>query len=111
MHQHGPWPERAGHGVDARPEWRVRQVSVTLGGLHVRMTQQLADHFQRRTAADQQGREGMAQIVDPNIRRLGLLLDVDPEHADFLHGLPGRIAGEQPWAALRHRQLALAIDG
>ena len=44
MHQHGPWPECAGHGID--PQARVHQVGVALRRLHLRMAQQLADHFQ-----------------------------------------------------------------
>ena len=40
--------------IDARPQRRVHKMRIALGRLHLRMTQQLADHFQGRTTADQQ---------------------------------------------------------
>jgi hypothetical protein len=83
---------------------------IPLGRLHLRMAQQLADHFQGCTTADQEGRESVAQIVDPHIGQVRVPLDVDPEAADFLHGLSGRVAGKQPRHTAWHQQLALAYD-
>ena len=61
-------PEDMRHRVDTRPQGRVHQMRITLGRLHLRMTQQLADHFQGCTPTDQQRREGVAQIMDAHIR-------------------------------------------
>ena len=84
---------------------------IALGRLHLAVAQQLANHLERGPAADQQGSKGVAQIMNANSGQLGIPLDVDPEPADFLDGLTRNVAGEQPWIALGHEQLALAHDG
>lgn len=43
-------------------------MSIALGGLHLAVTQKLADHLQGRAATDQEGSKGVSEIVDPNIR-------------------------------------------
>ena len=55
MHQLRAGPEDVGHSIDPVTQRRVHQMGIALGRLHLRVTQQLADHFQRRAAADQQG--------------------------------------------------------
>jgi hypothetical protein len=104
MHQLRAGPEDAGDGIDPVAQGRIHQVGIALGRLHLRVAQQLADHFQRGATADQQGREGVAQVVDPDIGQFGLGLDPDPEPADFLDRLAGRVAGEQPRIAAWHQQ-------
>ena len=111
MHDLRAGPEHAGHGVDTGAQGRIHQVRIALGRLHLAVAQQLADHFQRRTAADQQGGEGVAQVVDPHLGKSGLFLHVDPEAADFLDRLARHIAGKKPRVALWHHQLALAHNG
>jgi hypothetical protein len=70
-------------------------VGIALGGLHLAVTQQFPDHFQRGPTADQQGGKGVAEIVDPNIRDLDRLLDCRPKSADFFHRLARHITGKQ----------------
>ena len=82
MDQPGLRPEGAGHGVDPGAQGRVHQVGIAQGGLHLTVTQQLADHFQRGAAADQQGRKGVAQVMDPDVLQPALLLDLRPEAAE-----------------------------
>ena len=85
-------------------------MGIALGRLGLAVTEQLADHLQGCAAADQQGREGMAQIVDVDIGKPGLLLDLRPKPSHFLHRLAGRIAGEEPWRPFRYQQKVLAQD-
>ena len=49
--------------------------------------------------------------MNAHIRQFCVFLDLDPEPADFLDRLSGRIAGKQPRHPTRHQQLALAHDG
>ena len=111
MHKARPWAQEVGHRVDPRPQRRIHQVGVALRGLHLAVAQKLADHFQRGTTADQQGSEGVAQVVDAQIGQLGILLNFHPEPADFPHRLTDGLTGKQPRIAARDYQLALADDG
>ena len=111
MHQNRLRTERAGHGIDPGAQRRIHQMGIALGGLRLAVTQQLADHFQRGAAADQERGEGVAQVVDPDILDPDLLLYPLPEVADFLHRLAGHIARKQQLAAARDQNLALSDDG
>ena len=92
--QPGLRAERNGDGIDTGAQRRVHQVGIAKRRLHLAVPQQLADHFQRGTATDQQRGEGVAQVVDVDVRQAALLLDLSPEPAHLLHRLAGHIAGE-----------------
>ena len=85
-------------------------MSISLRGLHLTVAQEPADHLQRGPAADQQGREGVAKVMDTHIRQIRLFLNACPEPADFANRLAYGLAGEQPWVAIRYDHLALAHD-
>lgn len=103
--------QEAGHRVDARAQRRVHQMGIALRGLHLAVAEQLSDHFQRRATADQQGCEGMAQIMDAHVGKFGVLLDLGPEASDFPHWLADGLAGEKPRIAARHGLKAQPHDG
>jgi len=69
-------------------------MGVSLRGLHLAVAEQLADHFQRGATADQQGSEGVAQIMDAHIGKFGVALDPGPEASNFPNGLTDGLAGE-----------------
>ncbi len=75
------------------------------------MPQQLAEDLERGAAADQQACKGVAEIVDPDTGQFCLFKHANPEPADFLDRLAGRVAGKQARVAARHQQSALAQDG
>ena len=49
-----PWPERCRNGINACAQGRVHKMGISLCRLHLAVAQQLADHFEGRSAADQQ---------------------------------------------------------
>lgn len=67
VHKLGAWPKDAGHAVNACAQRRLHKMRVTLRGLHLAVTQKAPDDFKGCAAADQQGGEGVAQIVDADI--------------------------------------------
>jgi len=79
---------------------------ISLGGLHLAMTEQLADHLKRGATAHQQRCKGVTQIGDVHVGDGNLVLDPRPESADFPHGLAGRIAWKQPRRSGNHRKAA-----
>lgn len=58
---HHPQPrlQHLTHRIDPRPQRRVDQVRVALGGADLGVAKQAADHFQRRAAGDEQRSEGV----------------------------------------------------
>ena len=81
---------------------------ISLGRLHLAVTQQAANDLERGAARDQKRCESVAQIMDAHIRQISLPLDLEPEAADFADGFSDGVAGKQPWVATRQHQLALA---
>ena len=49
----------------------------------------------------------MTQVMDADIRQVSISLNLDPEAADFPHGLTYGVTGEKPWIAAWYDQLAL----
>ena len=111
MHKAGPRAQETGHRIDACAQGGIHQVRITLGGLHLAVAQELADHFQRCAATDQERGEGVAQVVDADVGQPGVLLCLGPETADFPHRLADGIAGEEPRVVAWHRMLAQPHDG
>ena len=58
-----------------RPQWRVDQVGVALGGADLGLLEEAANHFHRGAAGEQQGGKGMAKAVDVDVRHLGHVVD------------------------------------
>lgn len=89
----------------------IHKVCVALRGLHLAVAEELADHFQRRAAADQERGEGMAQVMDADVGQPGVLLHLGPEPANFPDGLADGFAGEEPRIAAWHHLLTQPHDG
>ena len=83
-------------------------MGIALGGPDRCMAKQSPDHFQRGATGDQQGGEGMAQIVDADVGDFGPHPHPLPEALEIDHGLAWYIAGEEEGAALRHSITAQA---
>ncbi len=60
----------------------VEQMGIALGGLNLRMAEELADHRQRHAARNEQGREGVAKVMDADGGQFGLRPDIFPEPLD-----------------------------
>lgn len=108
MYQPRPSAHHIGDLIDAIAQRRVHQMRITLRSRHLGVPEQAANHFQRGAAADKQRGKGVAKVVDPHARDVGLALDANPEPTNFLYGLAGRVTGKQPGAALWDYKLTLA---
>ena len=86
-------------------------MGVSLGGADLGVAEQPPDHFQRGPAGDQQGCEGVAQVVDVDIRDFGLHAHPFPEALEIDHRLARHIAGEEEAAALWHGVAAQPDQG
>ena len=94
MHQLRAWPENAGHAVDTCTQGRFHQVGITLGRLHLRVTQQLADHLvERRAIAGASWRDFGAVIVTRDLEEAAALSNrVAPEHLELCVADPEALA-------------------
>jgi len=57
----------------------VQQVGVAQRGLDLSVAEELADHWQRHAARNQQPREGVAKAVDADAGPIGQCPDIVPE--------------------------------
>ncbi len=55
---------------------------ITLGGLNLRVAEELADHRQCHASRDEQRREGVSQIMDADGGQFRLRPDIFPEPLD-----------------------------
>ena len=78
----------------------VEQVGIALGGLNLRMAEELADHRQRHPAGNEQGRKGVAKIMDANAGQFSLRPDIFLEPFDVLKRLAFGFARKHPFAIL-----------
>ena len=79
-------------------------MGIALGGLNLRVAEELADHRQRHSARNKQRREGMAQVVDAYRGEFRLCPDIFPEPLDVLKRLAFGIARKHPLATFGHAQ-------
>ena len=63
----------------------IEQMRVSLGGLHLRMSEKLTNKRQRCSSGYENARERMAQVMDPQVR----LLEQDWGAGLVENGLPG----------------------
>ena len=110
-HDLQPRLQHLAHGIHPGPQRLVDQVGVALGSADLGVTQQPTDHFQRGPARNQQGGEGVAQIVDTDIGDFSLHAHPFPKPLEINHGLARNIAGEKKRAAFGHGIAAQADQG
>ena len=82
----------------------VEQVGIALRCLNLRVAEELADHWQRHAARDEQRREGVAEVMDADGGQIGLRPDIFPEPLDVLKRLAFRIARKHPFTIFGHAQ-------
>ena len=101
-HHSEPRLQHLTHRIDPCPQRCIDQVRIALGGADLGVAEEAANHFQRCAARDQQGREGVAQVVDADVGDLRDLLHLWPEALGIADRLVGHVAGEEEGTALRH---------
>ena len=86
-------------------------MGVALCGADLAVAEQSTDHFQRCPARDQQRGEGVAQVVDADVRDVCLPAHPLPEAFEVNHRLARHITEEEEAVALGHGIPAQAYEG